>query len=391
MISKPGVNLIKEFEGCHLKAYPDPLSGGIPITIGWGSTRKEDGKPFKMGEIITQEYADNLLISDLKNRYLPSIQKIPYWNEMNENQQGALLSFAYNLGAHFYGNRNFDTITRVLKNKEWDQVPSALFLYRNPGSKVEAGLARRRKAEGDLWRKPLVGEKPMQFIDLHNFFKYFDEKNPKHVEAAEMLEKILIAKLPEEMRDSSGWVKTFRSQPEKPKSSVLEVPFYPQTDNYRDANRTCNSSACAMVLEFLKPGTLHGPKGDDEYVRKVFAAGDTTDHLVQTRVLSSYGVKSSFSYSLGFDDLDRELASGRPVVIGILHRGSLSAPTGGHMLVVIGKTAAGDYVVNDPYGSLNDGYTGAVSKGKGAVYSRSVLQKRWLPDGPKSGWGRIFA
>jgi lysozyme len=28
--------LIKEFEGCRLNAYPDPLSGGLPITIGWG-------------------------------------------------------------------------------------------------------------------------------------------------------------------------------------------------------------------------------------------------------------------------------------------------------------------------------------------------------------------
>jgi GH24 family phage-related lysozyme (muramidase) len=391
-----GVRLIKEFEGCHLKAYPDPLSGGLPITIGWGSTRKEDGKPFKLGETITQEYADNLLVSDLKNKFLPSLQKIPYWGEMNDNQKGALLSFAYNLGAHFYGNRNFDTITRVLRNKEWNQVPSALFLYRNPGSKVEAGLARRRKAEGDLWKKPLVGEKPMKIIDLHNFFKYYDEKNPNHVAAVEQLEKDLErakAHCPtlDLNEDTSAWVKIYRTKPEKPKSSVLDVPFYPQTDNYRDANRTCNSSACAMVLEYLKPGTLKGPKGDDEYVRKVFAVGDTTDHLVQTRVLASYGVKSSFSYSLGFDDLDRELAAGRPVVIGILHRGSLSAPTGGHMVVVIGKTPAGDYVVNDPYGSLNDGYTGAVSNGKGAVYARSVLQKRWLPDGPKSGWGRIFA
>jgi hypothetical protein len=40
---------------------------------------------------------------------------------------------------------------------------------------------------------------------------------------------------------------------------------------------------------------------------------------------------------------------------------------------------------------FNDGYTGAVSNGKGAVHARSVLQRRCLPDAPKSGWGRIFA
>jgi GH24 family phage-related lysozyme (muramidase) len=41
----------------------------------------------------------------------------------------------------------------VLKNKEWSKVPEALKLYRNPGSDVEAGLLRRRVAEGELWKK----------------------------------------------------------------------------------------------------------------------------------------------------------------------------------------------------------------------------------------------
>ena len=70
---------------------------------------------------------------------------------MNDNQRGALLCFAYNLGADFYGSPDFNTITRVLKNKEWSKVPEALKLYRNPGTNVEAGLLRRRIAEGALW------------------------------------------------------------------------------------------------------------------------------------------------------------------------------------------------------------------------------------------------
>lgn len=147
-----GIELIKEFEGCHLNAYPDRLTGGLPITIGWGSTKDFNGQSFKIGKRITQEYADRLLVFDIEQRFLPSLQKIPYWSEMNDNQRGALLSFVYNLGAGFYGGSNFNTITRVLKNKEWNKVPDALYLYRNPGSNVEAGLARRRKAEGDLWK-----------------------------------------------------------------------------------------------------------------------------------------------------------------------------------------------------------------------------------------------
>lgn len=149
-----GIKLIKEFEGCHLQAYPDPHTGGLPITIGWGSTRKKDGTPFKLDDKITQKEADELLLEQCRNQFLPPLKKISHWNEMNDNQRGALLSFAYNLGANFYGSSDFNTITRRLKFKQWDAIPDALYLYRNPGSKVEAGLARRRKAEGDLWKRP---------------------------------------------------------------------------------------------------------------------------------------------------------------------------------------------------------------------------------------------
>ena len=228
-------------------------------------------------------------------------------------------------------------------------------------------------------------------IDLHNFFLHYDPKNPKHVAAVEQLEKDLEKKQPDLIQDESGWVRIFREKAPVPaQTGVLAVPYYPQTDNYRDANRTCNSSSCAMCLEYLKPGTLKGAKGDDAYVQKVFAIGDSTDHTVQTRVLEGYGIKSYFSYNLSFSDIDKSLSAGKPVVIGILHRGSLSAPTGGHMVVVIGKKGS-DYVVNDPYGSLNDGYTGAVTNGKGAVYKKSELAYRWLENGKdKTGWGRIF-
>lgn len=228
-------------------------------------------------------------------------------------------------------------------------------------------------------------------VDLHNFFKYYDAKNPKHVAAVDQFEKDLEQKQPDLIQDESNWIKIFRTTISAPKApGILGVPYFPQTDNYRDPNRTCNSSSCAMCLEYLKPGTLNGAHGDDSYIQKIFSVGDTTDHSVQTSVLASYGIKSEFRYNLGFADIDKELEFCRPVVIGILHRGILSNPTGGHMIVVIGKKG-GDYVVNDPYGSLNDGYTGAVSNGKGAVYKKSDLQYRWLEKGKdKTGWGRIF-
>jgi len=150
-LPEPGVDLIKEFEGCKLKAYYDPHTGGLPITIGWGSTRRKDGSRFMIGNTITQDEADDLLYFQLRREFLPALQKIPYWSEMNDNQRGALLSFAYNLGASFYGSSGFNTITSNLSQKNWKAIPETLKLYRNPGSKVEAGLLRRRVAEGKLW------------------------------------------------------------------------------------------------------------------------------------------------------------------------------------------------------------------------------------------------
>jgi lysozyme len=151
----PGIELIKEFEGFSSKAYYDPKTGKLPITIGWGSTRRKNGTRFMIGNTITQDEADDLLYFQLRREFLPALQKIPHWNEMTEEMQGALLSFSYNLGANFYGASGFNTISRVLKEKKWDEVPAVLELYRNPGTKVEKGLLRRRIAEGKLWMEGL--------------------------------------------------------------------------------------------------------------------------------------------------------------------------------------------------------------------------------------------
>lgn len=230
-------------------------------------------------------------------------------------------------------------------------------------------------------------------IEIENFFKYYDEKLSHHREAVSELEAALLKSAPELLEDTADWVETYRNKPEpkpEPAELVLPVPYYPQTDNYTQPERTCNSSSCAMALEYFRPGTLRGPKGDDDYIRKVFDVGDTTDHSVQTKVLKDYGIDSEFKYNLSFDDLDKELLENRPVVIGILHRGSLASPTGGHMIVVIGKNVKGQYIVHDPYGDLYDGYTSNVYNGRSAIYEKYVLEARWTADGPGSGWGRVF-
>ena len=145
------IALIKEFEGCHLSAYPDPLSGGEPWTIGYGTTRYSTGAPVQRGEKINVIEADMLLRLEVDRIAAKLHGTVPHWQAMNDDQRSALVSFAYNLGAGFYGSRGFETISRCLRERSWDDVPAAMELYRNPGTNVEAGLLWRRRAEGKLW------------------------------------------------------------------------------------------------------------------------------------------------------------------------------------------------------------------------------------------------
>ncbi|MGB3201815.1 MAG: peptidoglycan-binding protein [Nodosilinea sp.] len=150
-VPTPGLDLIKTFEGLSLQAYPDPKTGNLPITIGWGSTRNKNGQPFKLGDRISREEADDLLMAQVANTYLPPQRRIPSWDNLNANQQGAILSFAYNLGANFYGANGFETLSRVLRNQDWQNLEAAMILYRNPGTNVEEGLLRRRLSEANVF------------------------------------------------------------------------------------------------------------------------------------------------------------------------------------------------------------------------------------------------
>ena len=148
---EPAIKLIKEFEGVHLSAYPDPLHGWDVATIGYGTTRYPDGRKVQRGDKITVIDAQELLELEVERIAAKLRASVPHWGDMSGNKQCALLSFAYNLGAGFYGSTGFETISRCLRERDWAAVPAAMELYRNPGTPVEAGLLRRRRAEGRLW------------------------------------------------------------------------------------------------------------------------------------------------------------------------------------------------------------------------------------------------
>ena len=144
------LDIIAEFEGFRPTPYLCPA--GIP-TIGYGATYYEDGRKVSMSDgAITEPQGRRMLESMVEKDFWGVLTNtIPYWEAMNDNQRSAITSFGYNLGAHFYGSPGFNTISAVLRDKAWPEVPGALMLYVNPGSSFEAGLRRRREAEGALW------------------------------------------------------------------------------------------------------------------------------------------------------------------------------------------------------------------------------------------------
>ena len=144
------LDIIAEFEGFVPTVYDD----GVNVaTIGYGSTFYLDGRRVAWGDPpITEPEARKMMEAICEKDFWNVIKNtIPYWEELNDNQRSALCSFAYNLGSHFFGSPGFGTISACLVDKAWDEVPAALMLYVNPGSSVEAGLRRRRQAEGELW------------------------------------------------------------------------------------------------------------------------------------------------------------------------------------------------------------------------------------------------
>lgn len=153
------INAIEEFEGVELNAYLDPI--GIP-TICAGLTRYPNGSPVRMGDVCQAAVCGSYLRIMLEKEFLPKLEAIPGWNQLGPRRQAALMSFAWNLGAGFYGSPGFETITRVLRDgasraEVYQQMSNALELYVKAGGRTLKGLVNRRRAEANLWNEESDG------------------------------------------------------------------------------------------------------------------------------------------------------------------------------------------------------------------------------------------
>ena len=143
-ISEKGLNLIKQFEGCRLRAYQ--CSAGV-WTIGYGHTAG-----VKQGQTITQAQAEEYLKQDCKKfeNYVNNKSYVPITEQLNQNQFDALVSFAYNCGQ---GN-----LKTLCAGRSTAQIAAALPKYNKAAGKVLSGLVRRRAAEVKLFNTPVTPE-----------------------------------------------------------------------------------------------------------------------------------------------------------------------------------------------------------------------------------------
>lgn len=282
-------------------------------------------------------------------------------------------SFVSPASAQAIASTDFITVAKAFSNQP-QQIKLIQWLQSSTGNQKQAEFAL-------MWRDGQSGGA----IDLVKVFQSY--QGLPHQNAA--LKWLQVNTQPKTQEGFAKMWSDWNLSTAKNKELRLKVPYFQQVDNKYEPMRTCNTSSCAMVAKFM------GAKiaSDDEYYKKVVKYGDTTDHGAQTQALAELGIKSVWRTDLGFEDLDRSLEAGFPAVIGILHRGSLASPTGGHMIVIIGRTASQNYICHDPFGSILDtggGYTGSVNNGNAVVYPRYILKRRWLPESDQSGWGRLF-
>ena len=136
--SQNGINLIKQFEGCRLRAYK--CAAGVP-TIGYGHTAG-----VKMGQTITQVQAESYLKDDLM-KYETKVMKYYDKYRFNQNEFDALVSFAYNVGS-------IDQLTAG-GTRSRKVIAEKMLSYCKAAGKANIGLLKRRQKERALFLTPV--------------------------------------------------------------------------------------------------------------------------------------------------------------------------------------------------------------------------------------------
>lgn len=146
--NQAGLEQVKHFEGCYLKAYQDSV--GV-WTLGFGRIRYPNGTKVKKGDTCTQAEADKWLLEDIKNEAEKYVRL--YLNnedQLNDNEYSALVGFTFNRGA----GRFRDFVAPYLNKGNKAAAMKSLLSVNWAGLKTRKyllGLDRRRWAEKYLF------------------------------------------------------------------------------------------------------------------------------------------------------------------------------------------------------------------------------------------------
>lgn len=118
--------VIRYYESCKLHAYPDPATGGLPWTIGWGAT----GPGIGPMTVWTQDEADVRLARDIVLREAVANNSITA--PVTQGQFDAFVSILFNVGQ---GGAGRDGVIRLSNGQ-----PSTLLRKINSGDAAGAAL-----------------------------------------------------------------------------------------------------------------------------------------------------------------------------------------------------------------------------------------------------------
>lgn len=156
-LSDAGVEFIKSFEGFYAHMYNDPVGH---CTIGYGTLLHKgncNGDASEQAYVngISKEDATRLLAQEAAGiqQSINASVRVP----LNQNQNDALVSFAYNVGVAAFQK---STLLKLLNQGQYAAVPTELRKWtkaRQNGKLVDLpGLVKRRNAEAELFQKPVA-------------------------------------------------------------------------------------------------------------------------------------------------------------------------------------------------------------------------------------------
>ena len=146
------ISLIKGFEGLVLHAYHGAADRPDVFTIGYGTIKYPpyylNGKMVALADPpITEAQAENFLYYEVSQK--SAAIDLLLRDDLNPNQYGALVSFAYNLGD---GALKQSTLRKKVNLNPSDPTIRDEFMrWVHSNGEVVPGLIRRRKAEADLY------------------------------------------------------------------------------------------------------------------------------------------------------------------------------------------------------------------------------------------------